>query len=191
MVDRLRRALAMVGALGSVLAPVRPDPARAAESTAWEFTFDSIEGEALPLAAWRGQPVLVVNTASFCGFTGQYADLQTLWDRYHARGLVVLGVPSNDFRQEQADNAAVKRFCELEFGVEFPLASISRVTGREAHPFYRWAAASAGPPRWNFHKYLIDRAGRIVGSWGARTTPDSPEVTAAIEAALAAPAPSA
>lgn len=191
MVDRMRRAFAMAGALGLAVFPFRPDRALAEGSTAWDFTFTSIEGEAMPLARWRGRPLLVVNTASFCGFTPQYAALQALWERYEPRGLVVLGVPSNDFRQEQADNAAVKRFCELEFGVEFPLAEISRVTGREAHPFYRWAAASADPPRWNFHKYLVDRAGKIVGSWGARTTPDSAELTAAIEAALAAPAPSA
>lgn len=187
MVDRIRRALGIVGALGLALAPFRPGRALAQAHTAWDFTFTSIEGEAMPLAQWRGRPLLVVNTASFCGFTGQYADLQALWERYAARGLVVLGVPSNDFRQEQADNAAVKRFCELEFGVEFPLAAISRVTGREAHPFYRWAAAAAAPPRWNFHKYLVDRAGRIVGSWGATTRPDSAAVTAAIEAALTAP----
>jgi glutathione peroxidase len=191
MVDRIRRALGVIGALGAALAPFRPDRALAEAATAWDFGFISIEGEAMPLARWRGRPLLVVNTASFCGFTPQYAALQALWERYAPRGLVVLGVPSNDFRQEQADNAAVKRFCELEFGVEFPLAEISRVTGREAHPFYRWAAASAGPPRWNFHKYLVGRAGTIVGSWGARTTPDSPELTAAIEAALAAPVPSA
>lgn len=191
MVDRMRRAFAIAGALGLAAFPFRPDRALAEANTAWDFTFTSIEGEQMPLAQWRGRPLFVVNTASFCGFTPQYAALQDLWERYEARGLVVLGVPSNDFRQEQADNAAVKRFCELQFGVDFPLAEISRVTGEEAHPFYRWAAASADPPRWNFHKYLVDRAGRIAGSWGARTTPDSPELIAAIEAALAAPMPAA
>lgn len=191
MVDPIRRALGIVGALGVALAPFRPDSALAAEHTAWDFSFDSIEGGTLPLAAWRGRPLLVVNTASFCGFTGQYAGLQALHERYEARGLVVLGVPSNDFRQEREDNAAIKQFCEVEFGVEFPLATLSRVTGREAHPFYRWAAAASSPPRWNFHKYLVDRTGRIAGSWGSRTTPDSPELIGAIETALAAPAPSA
>ena len=187
MVDRIRRALGAVGALGLALAPFRPDPALAAEHTAWDFSFDSIEGGTLPLAAWRGRPILVVNTASFCGFTGQYAGLQALHERYEARGLVVLGVPSNDFRQEREDNAAIKQFCEVEFGVEFPLATLSRVTGREAHPFYRWASAASSPPRWNFHKYLVDRTGKIAGSWGSRTTPESPELIGAIEAALAAP----
>ncbi|GIX11433.1 glutathione peroxidase [Elioraea sp.] len=191
MVDRIRRVIGALGALGLALAPFRPDRALAEANTAWDFTFTSIEGEAMPLARWRGRPLLVVNTASFCGFTPQYAALQALWERYEPRGLVVVGVPSNDFRQEQADNAAVKRFCEVEFGVTFPLAEISRVTGREAHPFYRWAAAAAGPPRWNFHKYLVDRAGRIAGAWGARTAPDSPDLIAAIEAALAVPPPSA
>ncbi len=191
MVDPIRRALGVVGALGVALAPFRPDPALAAGHTAWDFTFDSIEGGAMPLAQWRGRPLLVVNTASFCGFTGQYAGLQALHERYEARGLVVIGVPSNDFRQEREDSAAIKQFCEVEYGVAFPLATLSRVTGREAHPFYRWAAAASGPPRWNFHKYLVDRTGRIAGAWGSRTTPDSPELIGAIEAALAAPAPSA
>jgi glutathione peroxidase len=191
MVDRMRRALGVLGALGVALAPFRPDPARAAQHTAWDFSFVSIEGEPMPLAQWRGRPLLVVNTASFCGFTGQYAGLQALHERYGPRGLVVIGVPSNDFRQEHEDNAAIRRFCEMEFGVDFPLATLSRVTGREAHPFYRWAAAASGPPRWNFHKYLVDRTGRIVGAWGARTTPESPELIGAIEGALAAPAPSA
>jgi glutathione peroxidase len=188
MVDRIRRALGVVGALGAALAPFRADPALAAEHTAWDFSFDSIEGGAMPLAQWRGRVLLVVNTASFCGFTGQYAGLQALHERYAARGLVVIGVPSNDFRQEREDNAAIRQFCEVEFGVEFPLAALSRVTGREAHPFYRWAASASGPPRWNFHKYLVGRTGRLAGAWGSRTAPDSAELIGAIETALAAPA---
>lgn len=191
MIDPVRRVLGVVGALGVALAPFRPDPALAGEHRAWDFTFESIEGGPMPLAQWRGKVLLVVNTASFCGFTNQYAALQTLYARFRDRGLVVVGVPSNDFRQEKDSNAAVKRFCEVTFGVEFPLAAISRVTGREAHPFYRWAAASSSPPRWNFHKYLIDREGKIVGSWGAATRPDSPEVIRAIEAALGRSAPAA
>ncbi len=186
MIDPVRRVLGVVGALGVALAPFRPDPSLARTHTAWDFTFDSIEGGPMPLAQWRGKVLLVVNTASFCGFTNQYAALQSLYERYRERGLVVIGVPSNDFRQEKESNEAVKQFCEVTFGIDFPLAAISRVTGRQAHPFYAWAAASAGPPRWNFHKYLIDRSGKIAGSWGASTRPDSAEMVRAIEAALQA-----
>ena len=190
MIDPVRRVFGVMGALGVALSPFRPDPALARDHRAWDFTFESIDGQPMPLAQWRGKVLLVVNTASFCGFTHQYAGLQELYARYRDRGLVVIGVPSNDFRQEKDSNAAVKQFCEVTFGVDFPLAAISRVTGREAHPFYRWAAASSSPPRWNFHKYLIDREGRLVGSWGATTRPDSPEVVRAIEAALDRSAPS-
>lgn len=188
MVDQVRRTLGMMAALGAALAPFRPDPAAAAGQVAWDFAFDGIEGEPLPLDRFRGQALLVVNTASFCGFTNQYAGLRALHERFGPRGLVVIGVPSGDFRQEKDSNAAVKQFCEVEFGIDFPLAAITRVTGREAHPFYRWAANSASPPRWNFHKYLIGRDGRVAGSWGASTTPESSAITGAIERALASPA---
>jgi glutathione peroxidase len=188
MVDQVRRTLGMMAALGAAIAPFRPDPASAAGKVAWDFSFDGIEGEPITLAEHRGKALLVVNTASFCGFTNQYAGLRRLHETYGPRGLVVIGVPSGDFRQEKADNAAVKQFCEVEFGVAFPLAAITRVTGREAHPFYAWAAAATAPPRWNFHKYLIGRDGRVAGSWGATTTPESSVITGAIERALASPA---
>lgn len=187
MVDQVRRSLGMLAALGAALAPFRPDPAAAAASVAWDFTFESIEGEPLPLSEFRGKVLLVVNTASFCGFTNQYAGLRTLHETYGPRGFSVIGVPSGDFRQEKATNEEVKAFCEVEFGIDFPLAAITRVTGREAHPFYRWAANAASPPRWNFHKYLVSRDGRIAGSWGASTAPESSTIRRAIEQALAAP----
>jgi len=188
MVDAVRRTLGMMAALGAALAPFRPDPAAAAAQLAWDFTFDGIEGDPLPLSQFRGKVLLVVNTASFCGFTNQYAGLRRLHERFGDRGLVVIGVPSADFRQEKETNAAVKQFCEVEFGIDFPLAAITRVTGRDAHPFYRWAANAASPPRWNFHKYLVGRDGRIAGSWGATTAPESPAILGAIERALAAAA---
>jgi glutathione peroxidase len=188
MVDQVRRTLGMVAALGAALAPFRPDPAAAAAAVAWDFTFDGIEGEPIALADHRGKTLLVVNTASFCGFTGQYAGLRKLHETYGPQGLVVIGVPSGDFRQEKDSNEAVKQFCEVEFGIDFPLAAITRVTGREAHPFYRWAANAAAPPRWNFHKYLVGRDGRIAGSWGATTAPESSVIRTAIERALASPA---
>ena len=162
--------------------------AAAPEPDAFSFRFPSLEGGEHDLAAWRGRVLLVVNTASFCGFTPQYAALQRLHDRYGPRGLVVLGVPSNDFNQESASNRQVREFCDAQFGIEFPMAAISHVRGAQAHPFFRWAAARAGgEPRWNFHKYLVARDGRSVRGFATRVAPDSIEMTRAIEAALAAP----
>jgi glutathione peroxidase len=156
--------------------------------SAFDFEFTGIDGAPLPLAAFRGKALLVVNTASQCGFTPQYAALQELWRRYRARGLVVLGVPSNDFGgQEPGTEAGIKRFCEVNFDVDFPLADKQRVIGGAAHPFYRWVAAELGEgaaPRWNFHKYLIAPDGRIAGTFPSRVEPLAPEVVAAVEAVL-------
>jgi glutathione peroxidase len=168
--------------------PLMASAAAAAEPDAWSFRFPALEGGEHDLAAWRGRVLLVVNTASFCGFTPQYAALQRLHERYRDRGLVVLGVPSNDFNQEAASAAQVREFCDAQFGIDFPLAAISRVRGADAHPFFRWAAARAGgEPRWNFHKYLVARDGRAVRGFATRVAPDSLGMTRAIEAALAAP----
>lgn len=164
-------------------------PARAGEGSAFDFAFDAIDGQPLPLAQWRGKVLLVVNTASFCGFTKQYAGLQQLWTTYEARGLVVIGVPSNDFGgQEPKAEGEIKQFCEGAFGITFPLTTKQVVTGDTAHPFYKWAAAAAGPkgvPAWNFHKYLIGRDGRLVAALSTRSAPDAAEVVGAIEKALA------
>ena len=112
---------------------------------AYRFEFTSIDGDSLPFEAWRGRPVLVVNTASFCGYTPQYSDLQALWQSYRRRGLVVLGVPSNDFgAQEPGSAAEIKQFCAAGYAVDFPLTEKSRVIGAEAHPFYRWIASEVG-----------------------------------------------
>src|ERR1700674_6045159 len=138
-------------------------------SDAYQFEFRSLDGDKLPLAAWRGRPVLVVNTASFCGFTPQYRGLEALWRRYGARGLVVLGVPSNDFGEQEPGSAAdIKTFCETNYQVDFPLTEKNRVVGAAAHPFYRWVAGllgEAGTPRWNFHKYLIGPDGPLAAAW--------------------------
>lgn len=156
--------------------------------TAHEFVFPGIDGGFLRLAEFSGRPVLVVNTASRCGFTYQYDGLQALYDRYRARGLVVLGVPSDDFGgQELASEAEVKSFCAVNFSIDFPMTAITRVRGDGAHPFYAWAAGELGPdktPRWNFHKYLVGPDGALVSAFGTRTEPDAPEVVAAIEALL-------
>jgi len=151
-----------------------------------DFSFASIDGGRLALAEFRGGPVLVVNTASRCAFTPQYDALQALYARYRGRGLTVLGVPSDSFRQELADADAVKDFCEVNFGIDFPMADIAAVTGPDAHPFYRWAAAQGAVPRWNFHKILLDGEGRLAGQFATQVRPDAPEVTAAIEALLPA-----
>ncbi|HJU16544.1 MAG TPA: glutathione peroxidase [Stellaceae bacterium] len=162
------------------------------EEDAYRFEFAALDGGPLPLAAWRGRPVLVVNTASYCGYTPQYADLEALWRRYRERGLVVLGVPSNDFgRQEPGSAEEIAAFCQKRYGVDFPLAEKTRVIGAEAHPFYRWIAATlgeAGAPRWNFHKYLIGPDGELAGAWPAQVPPTDPRITAEIEPLLP-PAP--
>lgn len=149
------------------------------------FTFSSIDGGELSLDAWRGQPVLVTNTASLCAFTPQYDGLQTLYDRYRARGLVVLAVPSDDFAQELASGEEVRDFCEINFGLDLPMTDITRVRGGDAHPFYRWLAETHGVrPRWNFNKVLIGPEGGFIDFWGSRIRPDSPQITARIEALL-------
>ncbi|WP_198373204.1 glutathione peroxidase [Roseomonas rosulenta] len=159
------------------------------EPDAFSFRIPAIEGGEHDFAAWRGRVLLVVNTASFCGFTPQYAALQRLHERYAARGLVVLGVPSNDFNQESGTNAQVRQFCDAQFGIEFPMAGLTRVRGVQAHPFFRWAGARAGgEPRWNFHKYLVARDGRRVQGFATSVEPESRPMIQAIEAALGAAA---
>ena len=156
--------------------------------SAHDFAFTSIEGAPMPLSAFAGKAVLVVNTASQCGLTPQYAGLQALWSAYRERGLVVLGVPSNDFGgQEPAPEAEIRDFCETRFAVDFPMTSKATVQGEAAHPFYRWAKAELGDeaePRWNFHKILLDRDGRPVHGFGSRTEPDAPELRQAIDQLL-------
>ena len=148
-------------------------------------TFNSIDGGTISLEAWRGQPVLVVNTASRCGFTGQYDDLQALYDQYRERGLQVLAVPSNDFRQELDSEGAVKEFCEVNFNLDLPMTEITGVRGGNAHPFYKSVQEATGfEPRWNFNKVLTGPDGMVVGTWGATTNPGSRKITREIEALL-------
>jgi glutathione peroxidase len=153
------------------------------------YSFTSIDGGDLPLASFKGKAVLVVNTASACGLTPQYKALEALYRKYRDQGLVVLGVPANDFGgQEPGTEAQIKQFCTVKFDVDFPLASKESVVGGAAHPFYRWVVGELGEgaaPKWNFHKYLIGKDGAIAGTFGSRTVPDAPEIVAAIETALA------
>jgi glutathione peroxidase len=153
--------------------------------SAHDFAFTTIDGAALPLAQFRGRPILVANTASQCGFTPQYADLEALWRRYRERGLVVIAVPSNDFgAQEPGSAPEIKEFCETRYAVDFPLAGKEKVAGAAAHPFFRWIEeelGEAGVPRWNFHKYLIAPDGNLAGAWPSRVKPTDAEITAEIE----------
>ena len=178
-----RLALVVLAAAGLAFTGAAAEP-----RTAHDFRFTSIEGQPLALSDYAGKAVLVVNTASRCGFTPQYADLQDLWDRYRDRGLVVLGVPSNDFGgQEPGSEAEIKEFCEVQFGIDFPMTEKQQVIGAEAHPLYRWFAAELGQegtPRWNFHKVLIGSDGALVAGWPSRIRPVSTEILSAVERVL-------
>ena len=160
--------------------------------SAHDFAFRSISGEELPLSRFKGKTVLVVNTASQCGYAGQFASLQKLYDRYKERGLVVLAVPSNDFGgQEPGTSSDIEHFAHDQYQVTFPLTEKVRVSGSRAVPFYKWAGEEAGisgKPRWNFHKYLIGPDGAFIGWFSTQTEPDSPKLVRAIEKNLPAPA---
>ena len=155
--------------------------------TAHDFSFENIEGGALSLADYRGQPVLLVNTASFCGFTPQYNGLQALWDTYRDRGLVVLGVPSDDFGGQEPGSAdEIQQFCTVNYGIDFPMTDKVKVRGDDAHPYYLWVAEQGAikVPRWNFYKHLIDADGNLVDWFASTTKPNAPKIIAAIEAQL-------
>jgi glutathione peroxidase len=176
MADALRRLLLA----SPLLMAAAPAP------TAFDFTLDALEGGKLPLAEFRGQALLIVNTASFCGFTPQYAALQRLHDRFAGQGFAVIGVPSNDFAQESTDAARIRQFCDTMFGISFPMAGLTRVRGQGVHPLFAWLGQRAGgQPRWNFHKYLVARDGIAVRAFPTATEPDSTAVLRAVEAALA------
>lgn len=178
----------LIGTLALCLGlTVGSPPAGAAES-AYDFVFTGIDGAPLPLSAFRGKALLIVNTASQCGFTPQYESLQKLWVDYRDRGLVVLGVPSNDFgSQEPGSEAQIKEFCAVNFAIDFPMTGKTAVRGEAAHPFYRWAAAQVGVlgvPRWNFHKYLVGADGRLADWFSTTTTPDAARLREAVEKQL-------
>lgn len=159
--------------------------AQAPATSVFDFSLSALEGGALPLEPFRGKALLVVNTASFCAFTPQYAALQTLHDRFAPAGFSVIGVPSNDFGQESAGGQAVREFCDTMYGIDFPLAGLTSVRGRRAHPLYAWLAARAGgAPGWNFHKYLVGRDGLSVRAFRSEVPPDAPALLRAVQAAL-------
>jgi glutathione peroxidase len=156
--------------------------------TAYDFSFTSIDGRPMPLSQFKGKAILVVNVASQCGLTPQYAGLEALWNEKSESGLVVLGVPANDFgAQEPGTEDEIKTFCETRFNVDFPMTAKVHVIGPDAHPLYKWIAGELGEgaaPKWNFHKYLFNRDGTIAGTFGSRLEPAAAEITSAIDQAL-------
>ncbi len=160
---------------------------------AFGFSLPALQGGALDLAEFAGRPVLLANTASRCGFTPHYAGLQRLWDEYRGRGLVVVGVPSNDFGgQEPGTEAEIGAFCQTNYGVTFPMSTKLHVRGRDAHPLFRFLAEQGGAlarPRWNFYKYLVAPDGKLLTWFSTLTRPNSGRVRAAVERALAGASP--
>tara|TARA_B100001057_G_scaffold499260_1_gene609223 strand:+ start:4151 stop:4708 length:558 start_codon:yes stop_codon:yes gene_type:complete len=157
------------------------------EKLFYDFNIESISGEIIDFKGFQDKAILLVNTASFCGFTKQYQDLQILWDKYSAKGLVVLGVPSNSFNQESSDNNEIKKFCEVNFNINFPLSTITEVKGDKAHEIFKWAKKNYGNsavPKWNFHKILINRNGKIENTYSSFTKPLSKKITSEIEKIL-------
>jgi glutathione peroxidase len=183
MMHNRRELLALcVSALAMPGAALAQSPAMS-RITAYTFSFTALEGGDIKLADYTGKPILVVNTASLCGYTPQYAGLQQLWTRFHERGLVIVGVPSNDFGgQEPGSVSDIVQTAHADYGVAFPLTAKTEVRGKSPHPFYRWAAAERPleTPRWNFHKYLIGRSGHIVAAFPPDIEPMDARVINAI-----------
>ncbi len=157
------------------------------EKIFYDFKMEAISGEVIDFKNYKNKVVLVVNTASYCGFTKQYDELQELWDLYKTKGLIVLGVPSNSFNQEKKNNADVKKFCEINFNINFPLTSITEVKGSNAHELFQWAKDNHGKsavPKWNFHKLLINKDGKIDDTFASFTKPMSKKIINKIEKLL-------
>ena len=144
--------------------------------TAYDYEFNGINGDLIKLSSYEGKVIVVVNVASRCGYTPQYEDLQTLWSEYENKNLVVLGVPTNNFRQEPGNNKEIKNFCETNFGITFPMTEKINVVGNNAHPFYKWARKDYGIgaiPKWNFHKIIIGKDGKVADTFSSITKPSS------------------
>ena len=155
------------------------------DKLAYDFKFKDLDGSALNLSEYKGKVVVVVNVASQCGFTNQYEDMQNVWEQYQSRGIVMLGVPSNDFgKQEPGSNEDIKNFCEAKFGISFPMTEKVSVKGADAHPFYIWAEKNHGKsavPKWNFHKIIINKEGKIEKTFSSMTNPSSKKFIEVIE----------
>ncbi len=161
-----------------------------AAGSIYDFTLNSIDGKPLPLANFKGKVILVVNVASRCGFTPQYSALESIYEKYKDQGFVVLGFPANNFgSQEPGTNAEIKKFCSAKYNVTFPMYSKISVKGDDQAPLYKYLTGTANPAyageiKWNFTKFLVDRDGHVIQRFEPDTTPDSPQVTSAIEQAL-------
>lgn len=174
----------ILGALGAAAAGA------AVAGSVYDFTMETIGGTPQPLSVYKGQVLLIVNTASRCGFTKQYAGLQSLYEKYKERGLVVLGFPANNFGgQEPGTNEEIQQFCTTRFNVAFPMFAKISVKGGDMHPLYVWLTShpNGAPVAWNFNKFLIGRDGSLIAYFGSRTAPESEELNAAIEQALSQP----
>ena len=157
------------------------------EKVFYDFKIESISGEIIDFNKYKNKVVLIVNTASYCGFTKQYGELQELWDQYKSKGLIVFGVPSNSFNQEKKDDEDVKKFCEVNFNISFPLSSITEVKGGNVHELFKWAADNHGKsaiPKWNFHKILINKEGKVEDTYSSFTKPLSNKIINKIESIL-------
>ena len=153
----------------------------------YDLEIESINGDIIKLKDYRDKVILIVNTASYCGFTKQYEDLQDLWDKYKSKGLIVLGVPSDTFNQEKKTNSEVKEFCEVNFEINFPLTTITEVKGSDAHEIFKWAENNFGKsaiPKWNFHKILINKQGNVEETYASFTKPTSNKIISKIEEIL-------
>ena len=155
---------------------------------AYDYKFNDLDGSELNLNEFKSKVIVVVNVASQCGFTNQYEDMQKVWDKYQDKGVVILGVPSNDFgKQEPGTSEEIKNFCEAKFGITFPMTEKVSVKGENAHPFYIWARENHGKsaiPKWNFHKIIIGKDGKVLDTFASMTNPSSKKFIKAIEKAL-------
>ena len=157
------------------------------EKVFFDFKIDSISGEEINFQEYKNKVILLVNTASYCGFTPQYDNLQKLWDKYKNDGLVVLGIPSNSFNQEKKVNEDVKKFCEVNFNINFPLSAITEVKGNNAHEIFKFAESNYGKsaiPKWNFYKILINKEGKIEDTYSSFTNPTSNKIVSKIKELL-------
>jgi len=157
------------------------------EQLATDFSFKNTDGNVISFADYKEKVILVVNVASRCGFTNQYKDLQDLWTKYKKKDLVIVGVPSNNFRQEPGTNKEIKDFCETTFGIDFPITEKNDVTGDKAHPFFVWAKENYGSgaiPKWNFHKIIIGKNGKVANTFSSITNPSSKKFISSIEKEL-------
>ena len=158
------------------------------DKLAYDFNFTDLDGTHLKLNEFKGKVIIVVNVASKCGFTKQYEDMQKVWEEYQSKGIIMLGVPSNDFgSQEPGSNEDIKNFCEAKFGISFPMTEKVKVKGEKAHPFYLWAKKNHGKsavPKWNFHKIIISRDGKVAETFSSITNPSSKKFINAIEKLL-------